>query len=79
MGKIKQLVVVLLLAGIALVTLMFSLENQQEVSIVFLGFAAPPLAVSLLMVLSLLLGLVIGPLLACLILWGKVRRGRASV
>ncbi|WP_327438525.1 DUF1049 domain-containing protein [Pseudomonas donghuensis] len=79
MGKIKRLVIVLLLVGIALVTLMFSLENQQEVSIVFLGFIAPPLSVSLLMVLALLLGLVIGPLLACLILLGKGRRGRTAV
>ncbi|MBS7597218.1 lipopolysaccharide assembly protein LapA domain-containing protein [Pseudomonas sp. RC2C2] len=79
MGKIKRLVIVLLLVGIALMTLMFSLENQQEVSIVFLGFIAPPLSVSLLMVLALLLGLVIGPLLACLILLGKGRRGRAAV
>ncbi|WP_095161825.1 lipopolysaccharide assembly protein LapA domain-containing protein [Pseudomonas sp. Irchel 3F5] len=79
MGKIKRLVIVLLLVGIALVTLMFSLENQQEVSIVFLGFIAPPLSVSLLVVLALLLGLVIGPLLACLILLGKGRRGRTAV
>ncbi|WP_433885046.1 DUF1049 domain-containing protein [Pseudomonas vranovensis] len=78
MAKIKRLAIVLFLLGVALITLVFFLENQQEVRIVFLGFTTPSLSVSLLVVLALLLGLLVGPLLAYLTVPGGKRRGRVS-
>jgi len=59
-------VLVLVLAVVA-----FVLENQQSVSLLFLGWAGPQLPVSLVVVLTLLIGMLIGPLFAWLL-------GRAS-
>jgi len=51
----------------------FVLENQQSVSLLFFGWVGPELPVSLLMILALLIGMVIGPIL------GWFFRGRAKV
>ncbi|MNC66129.1 hypothetical protein D3C75_1164960 [compost metagenome] len=57
---------------------MFVLENQRTISMVFLGWTGPALPVSLIVVLSLLVGMVLGPLLFWLLL--KVRKvSRTSV
>ncbi|CAI8868091.1 lipopolysaccharide assembly protein A [Pseudomonas sp. IT-P2] len=53
------LIVLLLVLGI----LAFVLENQQSVSLAFLGWSGPELPVSVLMVLTLLIGMLIGPVL----------------
>lgn len=52
----------------------FVLENQQAVSIKFLGWFTPELPVSIYMLLSLLIGLAVGPLLGW---YANLRRGRS--
>jgi uncharacterized integral membrane protein len=59
---------------LVLTILVFVLENQQSVSLMFLGWAGPQLPVSLVIVLALLIGLLIGPLLG----WLLGRSFRAS-
>ncbi|WP_085647528.1 MULTISPECIES: lipopolysaccharide assembly protein LapA domain-containing protein [unclassified Pseudomonas] len=46
-----------------LMLLAFVLENQQSVSLLFLGWAGPQLPVSLIVVLALLVGMILGPLI----------------
>lgn len=48
---------------LVLVILTFMLENQQPVSLQFLGWAAPQLPVSVVVVIALLIGMLAGPLL----------------
>jgi len=48
---------------LVLAVLAFVLENQQSVSLLFLGWAGPRLPVSVVMVLALLVGMMIGPIL----------------
>ena len=49
---------------LVLAILAFVLENQQSVTLLFLGWAGPELPVSLVMVLALLIGMVIGPIVS---------------
>nr|WP_281439199.1 LapA family protein [Pseudomonas moorei] len=46
---------------IVLLIVAFVLENQEVVSVNFLGWLMPKLPVSLYMLLSLLIGMVVGP------------------
>lgn len=60
------------LLGVAVLLLMlailvFVLENQQSVSLLFLGWAGPQLPVSVIAVAALLIGMLIGPLLGWLV------------
>ncbi|ABA75796.1 putative membrane protein [Pseudomonas fluorescens Pf0-1] len=48
---------------LVLMLLAFVLENQQSVSLLFLGWAGPQLPVSLIVVLALLAGMIVGPLI----------------
>ncbi|WP_426140804.1 lipopolysaccharide assembly protein LapA domain-containing protein [Pseudomonas sp. DWP3-1-2] len=45
-------------------TIIFILENQQPVSLAFLGWSAPQLSLAILIVLALLVGMLIGPALS---------------
>ncbi|WP_434557976.1 DUF1049 domain-containing protein [Pseudomonas sp. Z5-35] len=49
---------------VALTIILFVIENTQPVSLAFAGWSAPQLPVSVLILLALLAGLVIGPSLA---------------
>ncbi|MFK0087804.1 lipopolysaccharide assembly protein LapA domain-containing protein [Pseudomonas sp. NPDC090755] len=75
MHKVNRLLLVLLLVLLVAVVLVFTLENQQVISLVFLGFALPPLPVALLLVIALVLGLLLGPVLGALVVW----RGRHRI
>jgi uncharacterized integral membrane protein len=44
-------------------TIVFILENQQKVSLVFLGWSSPELFLALPIILALLAGMLIGPVL----------------
>jgi len=59
---------------LALVMLAFVLENQQSISLMFLGWAGPQLPVSLVIVLALLFGMLVGPVLG----WFLGRSSRAA-
>lgn len=74
MRNLKRVLFAVLILLLVLTILAFVLENQQSVSLLFLGWAGPQLPVSLLLVLALLLGMVIGPILG----WFLGRRSRAS-
>lgn len=62
MRNLKRALIAAFVVLLILVVLAFVLENQQPVSLFFLGWAGPQLPVSLVMVVSLLLGMVIGPI-----------------
>nr|WP_256675804.1 LapA family protein [Pseudomonas sp. R5(2019)] len=49
------------------VTVLFSLENQQPVTLSFVGWSAPQWPVSVYILGALLSGLVVGPLLSLVI------------
>jgi uncharacterized integral membrane protein len=57
-----------------LAILAFVLENQQPVSLQFIGWAGPELPASLVVVVALLVGMVIGPILG----WLLGRSARSS-
>ncbi|WP_208101659.1 lipopolysaccharide assembly protein LapA domain-containing protein [Pseudomonas koreensis] len=65
--RVKRFILVLLLLVAVVATLMFSLENQQPVSLTFLGWSTPPWAVSMYVLTALLVGLAIGPLLSLML------------
>ena len=60
MRVIKIVVLLVLLLGIVA----FVLENQQSVSLSFFGRGAPELPISVFVVVALLVGMIIGPLIA---------------
>ncbi|MGF6113692.1 LapA family protein [Pseudomonas sp. ADAK2] len=74
MRNLKRVLLGLVLLLLVLAILAFVLENQQSVSLLFLGWAGPQLPVSVVMVLSLLIGMLIGPILG----WFMGRSSRAS-
>lgn len=51
---------------IAVAILAFTLENQQLVSLVFMGATVPPLAISILILSAFLLGMALAPTLVFL-------------
>lgn len=60
---IRRLVTVLSVLVVVLVVLCFVLENQQGVSLSFLGLATAQLPVSVLVVVAFIVGMLLGPLL----------------
>ncbi|VVO94424.1 hypothetical protein PS858_02472 [Pseudomonas fluorescens] len=63
MRGVKKLSSLLIVLVALAATLLFSLENQQSVSLVFVGWSTPPWPVSIYILGALLLGLLVGPLL----------------
>ncbi|CAI8946303.1 lipopolysaccharide assembly protein A [Pseudomonas sp. IT-347P] len=74
MRNLKRILLGVFLLLMVLIVLAFVLENQQSVSLLFLGFSGPQLPVSLIAVLALLIGMLIGPLLG----WFLGRSSRAA-
>jgi putative membrane protein len=62
-SRFKQVLVIGLVLLIAVACLLFVLENQQLVAVSFLGFSTPLLQVSILGVVSFLLGMIVGGLM----------------
>ncbi|KRP58493.1 lipopolysaccharide assembly protein LapA domain-containing protein [Pseudomonas trivialis] len=75
MRGVKRVVAVFAVLIVALIVLAFVLENQQGVSLSFLGQATGELPVSVFVVVALIAGMVIGPLLRAVV----GRRNRTSV
>ncbi|VVP77533.1 hypothetical protein PS918_01999 [Pseudomonas fluorescens] len=67
MRNLKRVLLAVFVLLLVLAILAFVLENQQSVSLLFLGWAGPQLPISLIMVLALLIGMVIGPVLSWLL------------
>ena len=57
MRNLKRVLLGIFILLLVLAILAFVLENQQSVSLLFLGWAGPELPVSLMMVLALLIGM----------------------
>ncbi|WP_448646086.1 LapA family protein [Pseudomonas mohnii] len=74
MRNLKRVLLGIFILLLVLAILAFALENQQSVSLLFLGWAGPQMPVALVMVIALLIGMVIGPLLS----WFMGRTFRAS-
>ncbi|MHC8298780.1 MULTISPECIES: LapA family protein [unclassified Pseudomonas] len=74
MRNLKRVLLGVVILLLILAVLAFVLENQQSVSLLFLGWAGPQLPVSLIMVVALLIGMVIGPILG----WFLGRTSRVS-
>ncbi|CAI8797733.1 lipopolysaccharide assembly protein A [Pseudomonas sp. IT-P100] len=74
MGNLKRALLAVLVLLLALAVLAFSLENQQSVSLIFLGWAGPKLPLSLITITALLVGMIVGPALY----WVFMRRSRVS-
>lgn len=72
MRNFKRILLAVFILLLVLAILAFVLENQQSVSLLFLGWAGPQLPVSLVIVLALLIGMVIGPIISWLL--GRVTR-----
>ena len=74
MRNLKRILLGVFLLLMVLVVLAFVLENQQSVSLLFLGFSGPQLPVSVVAVLALLIGMLVGPVLG----WFLGRSSRAA-
>ncbi|NVZ68395.1 lipopolysaccharide assembly protein LapA domain-containing protein [Pseudomonas costantinii] len=77
MRGIKRVILVLAILVVALVILGFVLENQQSVTLSFLGWTTMQLPVAVYVVAALIVGLLIGPLFCVLTASGR-RHKRAS-
>lgn len=77
MRGFKRVVLLLVVLVAVLAVLGFVLENQQAVSLSFLGWATVQMPVAVFVVLALIVGMLIGPLLGVLV--GGRRRKAASV
>ncbi|POA21778.1 DUF1049 domain-containing protein [Pseudomonas sp. FW300-N1A1] len=63
MRNLKNVLLVALILLLVLAVMAFVLENQQSVSLLFFGWAGPQLPISIVVVLALLLGMLMGPIL----------------
>ncbi|WP_448106805.1 LapA family protein [Pseudomonas azerbaijanoccidentalis] len=79
MRNLKRVVLSVFFLLLALIILAFVLENQQLVSLLFLGWAGPQLPLSLVVVLAMLTGMVIGPVINWLFRYvSKTSRKRSA-
>ncbi|ALH99881.1 proline/glycine betaine transporter ProP [Pseudomonas sp. FW306-02-F02-AA] len=74
MRNLKRVLLGVFVLLLVLAVLAFVLENQQSVSLLFLGWAGPQLPVSVVAVIALLLGMLLGPCLGWLV--GRVGKAR---
>lgn len=74
MHNFKRVLLGVFVLLLVLAILAFVLENQQSVSLLFLGWAGPELPVSLVTIVALLIGMLIGPTLG----WFLGRTSRVS-
>lgn len=79
MRGVKRVVVVLTVLVVALVVLAFVLENQQDVSLSFLGLATAQLPVSVFVIVALIVGMLVGPILGLLMRKRRFRSTAAQV
>ncbi|MCS5515941.1 DUF1049 domain-containing protein [Pseudomonas qingdaonensis] len=63
MRNLKRVVLALVVLAVAAVVLLFVLENQQSVALVLFGWAAPALPLSVVVLVALVGGLLVGPVM----------------
>ncbi|AKV07567.1 hypothetical protein B723_14500 [Pseudomonas fluorescens NCIMB 11764] len=71
MRSIKRFIFFIITLLIVSATLMFILENQRPMVLMFLGWSTPELSVAVLVILALLVGMVVGPAVASIALMRK--------
>jgi uncharacterized integral membrane protein len=76
MRGVKRVVVVISVLAVVLVVLGFVLENQQGMSLSFLGLETAQMPVSVFVVVALIVGMLVGPLLGVLV---RGRRHKSTV
>ncbi len=77
MRNLKRVVLAVVVLAVAAVVLLFVLENQQSVALVLFGWAAPALPLSVVVLVALVGGLLVGPVMgACIGLRAKRRAYR---
>lgn len=64
MHNLKRVLITALVFVLGMAILVFILENQQSVSLLFLGWEGPHLPLSVIALAALLTGMLIGPLMA---------------
>lgn len=67
MNKARRLLLVLMVLVVFLVVSAFVLENQQKISLSFLGRGTAQLSVSVFIILALIVGMLVGPLIELLV------------
>ncbi|WP_077047288.1 lipopolysaccharide assembly protein LapA domain-containing protein [Pseudomonas sp. KK4] len=72
MRNIKRVLLVIIMLLLIFVILAFMLENQQSVTLLFLGWEGPELPISFVLVAALLAGMVISPVLG--LFFGRIYR-----
>lgn len=75
MSNLKRFVLGVFLLLLVVATLVFVLENQQPITLTFLGWVGPQLPVAYVTIGSLMIGLVIGPLISLLAYRARGGRG----
>ena len=75
MNKVRQFVGIALLILIVAVVVVFTLENDQRVTLVFLTWSTPQAPVAVYIVLALLMGCCLGPIVGSL---SRLRVKRAT-
>jgi uncharacterized integral membrane protein len=78
MRNLKRALAAVFVLLLAAVVLFFVLENQQAVSLVLFGWAAPAVPVAVLVLAALVVGLAVGPLLGAYGVQRSKRKIRAS-
>jgi len=64
MRNVKRIIFFVIVLAVVMATIVFMLENQQPVALVFFGWSAPELSVAVPVILAFLVGMAIGPFLA---------------
>ncbi|WP_371877833.1 lipopolysaccharide assembly protein LapA domain-containing protein [Pseudomonas chlororaphis] len=67
MRRIQRVILLSIVVVALITTLLFSLENQQLVSLAFVGWSTPQWAISVYILGAFLLGLAVGPLLGSIL------------
>lgn len=79
MRNLKRVLWALVILAVAAVVLLFVLENQQSVALVLFGWAAPALPLSVVVLVALVGGLLVGPVMGVYIgMRAKSRARRIS-
>ncbi|NWL19524.1 lipopolysaccharide assembly protein LapA domain-containing protein [Pseudomonas umsongensis] len=74
MRNLKRVMLAVVVLFLVLAILVFVLENQQSVSLLFLGWSGPQVPVSLAVLSALLLGMLMGPVLGWFIRRTSIRK-----
>ncbi|KHL67834.1 hypothetical protein SF06_34160 [Pseudomonas flexibilis] len=74
----KRALLAALLILVALLVVLFVLDNLQPVSVLLLGWQSPALPIATLLILAFLAGVIVGPLLAGLVVRCLRPAGRSS-